>query len=125
VQPILVRSKVDLIEKLDAAPAGQPLFQTPPEGLRLLGAAAWAEMARQVRAVRPDRPFRLVVDAGDSPGAALAALNAGCEAVRFTGPRTVAVKLADVAAAKGALLLSDAAGQDRPGPGTPSPVSNG
>ncbi|MCR9255373.1 MAG: hypothetical protein NXI16_04680 [Alphaproteobacteria bacterium] len=105
--PIVVRSKADMLTALDATPAGQPVFAVPAEALGTLGGPTWAAIDRQVREERPDRNFRLVVDAEASPGEAMAALEAGCAAVRFTGPKSVADKLADIASAKGAMLMHD------------------
>ena len=105
--PIIVRCKADMLTALDATPAGQPVFAAPAEALRTLGGPAWAAIDRQVREERPARNFRLVVDAEASPGEAMAALDAGCAAVRFTGPKSVADKLADIASAKGAMLMHD------------------
>jgi len=110
MRPVLIRSKADLLSALDSAASGQPVFLSPPEGLNLLGGPTWAAIARQAREERPDRPFRLIVDASASPGEAMAALDAGCEAVRFSGPKVVADKLADIATIKGALLLHDPEG---------------
>ena len=40
----------------------------------------------------------IVIDCGDDPGLAMAALRAGCRDLLFTGPEAVAVKLEGMAA---------------------------
>lgn len=105
--PKVIGSGPELISALDEDPSPQPVFLTPKQGLSTLGGAAWAAVTADARAARPDRNFRLICDAAASPGAVIAALDAGCGAVRFTGPKEVAAKLADIATAKGALLFHD------------------
>ncbi|HYH23429.1 MAG TPA: hypothetical protein VD995_32840 [Azospirillum sp.] len=59
------------------------------------------------RAAVPEAVACAVLDCGDRAGDAQAALAAGVDAVLFTGPPAVAARLADIAAQKGAALLTE------------------
>ena len=54
----------------------------------------------------PDLEVTLVFDCGDKPGPVLAALRAGLKTLRFTGRKAAARKLAEIAAAQGAEILT-------------------
>lgn len=54
----------------------------------------------------PAARFSAVLDCGDDPGAAMAAIRAGAEAIVFTGRAGVAERLAAIAAAAGARLMT-------------------
>ena len=61
------------------------------------GVGYWRALERAV-----GRP--IVIDCGDDPGLAMAALRAGCRELLFSGQATVAIKLAGMAASIGAHL---------------------
>jgi acyl-CoA reductase-like NAD-dependent aldehyde dehydrogenase len=54
----------------------------------------------------PEARFTAILDCGDDAGAAMAAIRAGVEAIVFTGRTDVAERLAAIAAAKGANVLT-------------------
>ena len=69
-----------------------------PGWVRALGAALAEEF--------PELEVTLILDCADKPGHALAALRMGASAVRFTGGRSVARKLKEIAAAQGAAVIT-------------------
>ena len=58
-------------------------------------------MVEAARRMVPEARFRAVLDCGDEPGAALAAIRARVEAAIFTGRPDVARRLADIAGQQG------------------------
>lgn len=74
------------------------------------GAAGYAgpmwflEVVRAARAGHPKVNVTAVMDCGDSPGYALAALRAGCRAIRIDAPRPVKAKIKAIARQYGAVL---------------------
>jgi len=77
------------------------------------GAAAWLgprffkAMTDAARAEYPEVAADAVLDCGDAPGHALAALRAGIPAVRLVAPKPVRDKVADIAGQCGARLDRD------------------
>jgi hypothetical protein len=61
----------------------------------------------QARSAFPDVPLTAILDCDDAPGHVLGALRSGVKAVRFTGRADVAEKLTAIAAAEGAVLLTE------------------
>jgi DNA-binding transcriptional LysR family regulator len=101
------------IHGVDDARAAAAAARTLGVGVRLVSApgaasyagAAWfAEVIAAVRAEYPATAIEAVLDCGDAPGHALAALRAGVETIRFTGPRRVRDKIAALARHYGARL---------------------
>lgn len=71
------------------------------------GGAGWfAALVREAQAECPDVPVTAILDCADAPGFVLGAFRAGLKAVRFTGREDVAAKLADIAGAHGAILIT-------------------
>ncbi len=76
------------------------------------GAAGYAgvlwfrELLRAAAAERPGLAVTGLLDCGDKPGLVLAALGQGLPALRFTGPRKVATRLAQICAAEGVELVT-------------------
>lgn len=70
------------------------------------GPGWWTALIEAARAAVPAARFRSALDCGNEPGAAMAAIRAGAEAVIFTGRIDVAERLSAIAAAKGARLLT-------------------
>ena len=77
-----------------------------PGAAAYLGAPWFGEMIQIVAEEFPDVALSAVFDCGDKPGHALAALRHGIEHVRFTGKKSVAQKLAAIAAQSGAELVT-------------------
>jgi hypothetical protein len=61
----------------------------------------------KARAAAPTARFSALLDCGDDAGAAQGALRAGIEAIVFTGRGDVAARLAGIATATGAQLLTE------------------
>lgn len=75
-------------------------------GAASYGGAAWfAEIIAAVRADFPDVAIEAVLDCGDAPGHAMAALRAGLTSIRFTGSRRVRDKLSSLARQYDAALV--------------------
>ncbi|HZU91763.1 MAG TPA: hypothetical protein VE993_21100 [Stellaceae bacterium] len=72
-----------------------------PEAGVYAGPGWWRALVAAARAAAPAAEFSAVLDCGDEPGAALAAIRAGVEAVVFTGPADLARRLADLARQSG------------------------
>ena len=89
----------------EAAGCGVVLASAP-------GAAGYAgvlwfrELLRAAAAERPGLAVTGLLDCGDKPGLVLAALGQGLPALRFTGPRKVAARLAEICAAEGVELVT-------------------
>jgi hypothetical protein len=60
-------------------------------------------------AERPDVTATAILDCAEEAGSVLAALRAGLKRVRFAGEEAVRARLADIAAAQGAVIEGDAA----------------
>ena len=54
----------------------------------------------------PEVAVEAVLDCGDRPGLVLAALQAGLKQVRFSGSRAMAARLGEIAAARGARVIT-------------------
>jgi hypothetical protein len=76
------------------------------------GAAAYAGVG-YLKALGEAAGCEVLIDCGDDPGIAMAALRAGCRKLAFAGRADVAERLADMAAQSGAVLVSDAVPADR------------
>ena len=63
-------------------------------------------LAERARAEFPRVAQSWILDCGDAPGHVLAALRAGVRAVVFTGDAGTRARLADIAAARGAVVLA-------------------
>jgi acyl-CoA reductase-like NAD-dependent aldehyde dehydrogenase len=87
------------------------LVSAPDAGI-YAGPGWWTALAEAAREAVPAARFSAVLDCGDDAGAAMAAVRAGVAAVVFTGGRDIAERLAGIAAARGARLLTE-----RPGDG--------
>jgi fructose/tagatose bisphosphate aldolase len=73
-----------------------------PAAAGYAGPAWFRELVATARAEVPAAEVTAVLDCGDAPGHALAALRAGLAAIRFDGPRPVAERIADIAGQYGA-----------------------
>ncbi len=68
-----------------------------PGAASYAGAAWFAEIIAAIRSEFPDVAIEAVLDCGDAPGHAMAALRVGIKLIRFTGPRRVRDKLNSLA----------------------------
>lgn len=75
------------------------------------GPGWWTALVEAARDAVPAARFSPILDCGDDPGAAMAAIRAGAEAIVFTGRADVAERLAAIAAAAGARLLTRRPGE--------------
>lgn len=105
---VVIHSLAHAVAALEAAEeAGVSVtLLSPPDFAAYGGAGFFNAIVRRARAKVPAAKSNSVLDCGDAPGLALAALRAGAEAVRFGGRPTVRAKIADIAAAHGARLLT-------------------
>ena len=78
-----------------------------PGGGSHAGPGWFNEVVAQARNAFPDVSVTAILDCDDAPGHVLGALRAGVKAVRFTGRADVALKLADIAMAQGAVLITE------------------
>ena len=76
-----------------------------PGAAGYVGPGWFRAVIEQARAVYPDADVTAVLDCGDMPGHALAALRDGVAAIRFSGD--TADKIADIAAQYGALVIAE------------------
>jgi acyl-CoA reductase-like NAD-dependent aldehyde dehydrogenase len=98
-----------------AVRAGRPItLLSAPDGGMYAGPGWFGALVDAAGEVVPDACFAALLDCGDEPGAALAAIRAGIDGVIFTGPADVARRLADIAAQHGVRLVTGrpAAGLD-------------
>lgn len=86
-----------------AAEAGRPvILQSPPACALVQGAAWFRTLTEAALARRPDAEALPVLDCGDAPGLALAALRDGAPAVRLSGHPDAREAVADIAMQMGA-----------------------
>jgi hypothetical protein len=70
------------------------------------GPGWWTALIEAARDTVPTPRFSSVLDCGDDPGAAMAAIRAGAEAVIFTGRADVAERLAGIADSANCQLIT-------------------
>jgi fructose/tagatose bisphosphate aldolase len=80
---------------------------SPPLAAAYMGAGYFRALIEAAGAEFPDVAVTAVLDCGDEPGFALAALREGIKAVRFTGPDPAAQRLRQIAEKQGAVLILD------------------
>jgi hypothetical protein len=96
------------------AVATAPLaLESPPAASASLGIGWWRNLLTAIAAEFPNRAVRGVLDCGDAPGHALAAIAAGVQTVRLQGPPELLDKIADIARQSGAEVVRVAAGTRR------------
>ena len=91
-----LRQATQALERTRAAGA-EILLVSAAEVTAFAGVGYWRALEQAVG-------HTVVVDCGDDPGVAMAALRGGCRDLLFTGPEEVAVKLDGMAAQLGARL---------------------
>jgi fructose/tagatose bisphosphate aldolase len=90
-----------------AAELGVPLtLASAPGAAGTTGAAWFRELVALAASGHPETPVTAVLDCGDKPGHVLAALRQGLRAVRFTGRKSTAARLAQIAAHYGAEVIT-------------------
>jgi acyl-CoA reductase-like NAD-dependent aldehyde dehydrogenase len=90
-----------------ATRAGWPIvLASPPVASASMGAGMFRAIIAAAREAEPDARSLAVLDCGDRPGDAMAALREGVEAVCFRGAPDVAAKLADMAEQSGMRVLT-------------------
>jgi len=89
-----------------AARAGRSIvLASPLVASASMGAGMFRAIVAAARDAEPDARSLAVLDCGDRPGDAMAALRAGIEAVCFRGDAELAEKLADMAEQSGARVI--------------------
>jgi hypothetical protein len=106
---IIIHSLAHAVAALTAAAkAGRPIvLASAPEAGVYAGPGWFREVIGAAREAMAAAQFSAVLDCGDDAGAAMAAIRAGIEAVVFTGRADVARRLADIAAQRGARLITE------------------
>ena len=106
---IVIHSLAHAVAALSAAAeAERPVvLASPPDAGIYAGAGWFREVIRTARQAIPAAQFSALLDCGNDPGAAMAAIRAGVEAVVFTGRPDVAARLADIAAQAGVRLVTE------------------
>lgn len=95
-----------------SAAAGAPVvLESPPAAAGNLGVGWWREVLRLTAAEFPGTPFEAVLDCGDAPGHALAAIRAGVPAIRLDAEEPVRARVAAIAA-QADTILCGTAGED-------------
>lgn len=90
-----------------AAALGVPVtLASAPGAAAYVGSAWFQEVVRLARAEVPEAGASALLDCANRPGDVLAALRQGLAQVRFTGRKAVAAKLAAIAEAQGAELVT-------------------
>ncbi len=92
-----------------AAELGVPVtLASAPEAAGYLGALWFRELVRMASEERPEVRVNSVIDCGDQPGHVMAALRQGLKRVRFTGSKTTAAMLGDLASQYDAEIVTGA-----------------
>jgi hypothetical protein len=90
-----------------AASLGVPVtLVSAPGAAAYVGAPWFREVVAAARAEHPEAAVDCILDCGARAGDVMAALRAGIPAVRFTGRKDVAAKLAAIAEGSGARLVT-------------------
>jgi hypothetical protein len=104
---VMVRNRSEAVEAMRAAAmSGNSLMIVSPPGAALFAGPIWFRAL--IRATRAesgvDADVIFVLDCGDAPGAALAAIRARVEAIAFRGTRSVRARLAAIARRAGVAM---------------------
>lgn len=101
--PIIVVSS--LSEACRALSLGVPVDLLSPPDAAAFGGAAWFARLVAAATASSGAPHSWMLDCGDRAGDALDALAVGCPDIIFTGPASVAERLAALTGARGGRLL--------------------
>lgn len=90
-----------------AAALGRPVSLVSAAGAAGYAGAAWFLLVvARAAADHPQAEWTAVLDCADHPGHVLSALRQGAKAVRYSGPKASAAKLAAIAEQSGARLVT-------------------
>jgi DNA-binding NarL/FixJ family response regulator len=103
--PIVIQSLAEATKALEAAAGREIMLLSAPEAGIYAGPGWWTALIEAARDAAPAARFLSVLDCGDDPGAAMAAIRAGAEAIVFTGRADVAERLTAIAEAAGCRML--------------------
>lgn len=105
---IVVHSLAHAVAALEAAErvGAAVTLLSPPDFTAYGGSGFFDAIVRRARIKVPAAKSEAVIDCGNAPGLALGALRAGAKAVCFRGRKLVREKIASIAAAHGARLLT-------------------
>ncbi len=103
---IIVHSLADARAAVEAAASlGVAVTLASAPGAGTYAGPAWFKaVVAEATVAFPAASVEAVIDCGAEPGTALAALRAGFARVRFTGSAAARERLADIAAAQGAVI---------------------
>jgi len=88
--------------------AGRPVILASAADAGIYAGPGWfAALVAAAREAAPGARFSVLLDCGDRPGAALAAIRAQIEGVVFTGRTDVARRLADIARQHGVRFVTE------------------
>jgi delta 1-pyrroline-5-carboxylate dehydrogenase len=106
---IIIHSLGQAVAALKAAAgSGRPvILASAPEAGIYAGPGWFGALLEAAREAVPAAEFSALLDCGDQPGAALAAIRSEIEGVIFTGRTDVARRLADIARQHGVRLETD------------------
>ncbi|CUW41196.1 conserved protein of unknown function [Magnetospirillum sp. XM-1] len=106
--PVVVQSLDQARAVLAGTKVDQPVsLISPPGAARLQGIGWWQALSRILGDEFPEHTVEAILDCGDSPGLALAALRAGVSPVRVVGVnRDMRDKLNDIARQLGTRLMA-------------------
>ncbi len=109
-RPIIVHSLEDARAAVTvAAELGVPVtLASAPAAAGYLGALWFRELVAMAAAERPEAEVSAVLDCGGRPGHVMAALRQGLKRVRFTGRKSTARSLAELAAQYDAEIVTGA-----------------
>ncbi|MBX6366406.1 MAG: hypothetical protein IRZ04_00415 [Rhodospirillales bacterium] len=93
-----------LEEARRALAAGATRLESYPAAGLSAGPGWFQAIVEALEAEFPGRPFEAVLDCGDAPGAALAALRRGVRRVRLCGDPAAIGRVAEIAARLGAVV---------------------
>ena len=83
------------------------LLVSAPNAAATLGPAVWREIIAEADKAHPGALAGALLDCGDEPGHALAALRAGLKSIRTGATPEVRAKIADMAAQMGATIVAE------------------
>ncbi len=109
-RPIIVHSLAEARAAVAAAAElGVPVtLASAPEAAGYLGALWFRELVQMASAERPEAQVSALIDCGDQPGHVMAALRQGLKRVRFTGPKSTAETLGNLASQYDAEIVTGA-----------------
>ncbi len=102
----VVRSLAEVRALLGDAPEGPVVLVSTPDAAATLGVGFFWALVEEARAAYPALRVDAVMDCGDAPGYALAALRMGFRTIVLRGDPRARARVAAIARAMGARLLA-------------------